>query len=77
MRRQFYEYATEVNIKLIVEVAKYYNDARKSIKFYSEVNSPILQNIVHGHKMHWKSVLRRLILQGINCQTKGVLDDSK
>ena len=67
MSRPLYEYATEANLKLITEVAKYYNDAREDITFYSAVNSPTLHKLTKEHMMHWKKELRKLIFQGINC----------
>ena len=67
MNRPLYEYATEANLKLITEVAKYYNDARENISFYSEVNSPTLQKLAKEHMLHWKKELRKLIFHGLNC----------
>ena len=64
------DHATLANYRLIAQVAEYYNEARESIEFYKEVNSTTLQEISQEHLQHWKSELRSLIFNGLNCTDK-------
>ena len=61
------EYATQANHRLIAQVAEYYNDASNNIEFYQKVNSTSLQEMSKEHLQHWKSELKALIFNGMNC----------
>ena len=61
------DHAAEANHRLIAQVAGYYNDARENIVFYQKVNSTSLQEMSHQHLQHWKSELKALIFNGLNC----------
>ena len=64
------DHATQANYRLIAQVAVYYNDAINNIEFYKEVNSTTLQEMSQEHLQHWKSELRSLIFDGMNCTDK-------
>ena len=64
------DHATQANYRLIAQVAEYYNDASNKIEFYKDVNSTTLQEISQGHLQHWKSELKSLIFNGLNCTDK-------
>lgn len=61
------DHATQANYRLIAQVAEYYNDTRENIDFYKELNNTTLQEMSQEHLQHWKSELRSLIFNGMNC----------
>ena len=64
------DHATEANYRLIAQAAEYYNHAINNIDFYKELNSITLQEISKVHLLHWKSELKSLIFNGMNCTNK-------
>ena len=64
------DHAAQANHRLIAQVATYYTDASNKIEFYKEVNNATLQEMSQEHLQHWKSELKSLIFNGMNCTDK-------
>ena len=72
MNTRMYDCDTAANFRLIAQVAAYYNDARKNLEFYREINNAALQQLGEEHLQHWKNELRSLIFSGMNCRERSL-----
>ena len=70
MNKAFQDHARQANYRLIAQVAEYYNNTKENLEFYKEVNSSSLQEMSQEHLQHWKSELKALIFNGLNCTDK-------
>ena len=66
------DYSTLANTRLIIQVAEYYSSTQSNLETYQGMNIPSLEALSSKHLLHWKSKLRHLILNGINCSDKEV-----
>ncbi len=67
MNNDSQDYSMEANTKLILQVAEYYSFTAWNLATYQEMDMPRLEALSTKHLLHWKSELRHLIFNGINC----------
>ena len=60
------DYNTKVNLKLITQAARYYNQSRIRLEVYREMEYHLLEEVAQKHLMHWKKELRELIFSDMD-----------
>lgn len=70
MNRESQDYVALANLKLIAQVAGYYNSTKRDIENYRVLNVIELEQMSIVHLMHWKKELHSLIFNGMNCSER-------
>ena len=70
MNRENHDYRTLANLKLIAQVAIYYNSSKHNIAVYRDMDCQTLEQMATEHLMYWKKELHNLIFNGMNCNER-------
>ena len=72
MNEEHQDYRTLVNLRLIAQVAIYYNSSKQNIEDYRDMDYKSLEQMATVHLMYWKKELHNLIFNGMNCNERCV-----